>query len=207
MSYELFVYSQQKGVASRGALRRAMLAQGWEVRILPNRAFRSKEPIQLLPDDAALDFSLLAGWPVQQENSKLLDAMFAAGNMVGLSKLFEDELAFETCGVSVTCPFVYNSEDLECESEWQLRQAVGYEVVSFRKKSHVTYDLNQSGMGAVTAEQFIDALWKCIGRLSDGLLDDSQKGDFYFVTPRHRLVRVNGISRRLTFWLRRLFAK
>lgn len=207
MSYDRFIYSQQSNPVNRKALVSAMRARGWEVRFLPDNAFIGAQPLQLLSDDGALEDCLVAGWPVRQENSKLLDAMFAAGNAVGLTELFKEEDAFATCGLDITQPFVYNSDDLALDSEKELRDAVGDEVVDYQKNAKVFYYLRLSGMSIVTAGAFADDLWKSIATLSEGLLDDPQVGAYYLISPKGRVVRVDTLPRRLMRNIRRIIGR
>lgn len=203
MSYDLFIYSRHNAPVQRGVLRDALKQRGWEVRILESDSFLGSEPLVLLPDDGVLDDSLLAGWRVGQKNSGLLHEMFKAGNGATLTELFTQEYAFATCGLDVTFPFVYNPDDLEYESEDELRRIVGDTVVDYRKDAKVLYYLRLSGMSIVTASDFTHDVWHTIGALGDGLLDDPQRGAFYWISPAHKLVRADGFWQKIKAKIRR----
>ena len=205
MSYDLFIYSPHAPI-SCGELRRAMRDDGWVTRVLPSGSFVGSAPFQLLPDNEPLSACLLATWRAEQNNAGLLDEMFKAGNTPGLEELFQKEDAFFTCGFSVS-DYTFDPDDLEADSEAEMRKIVGDETVNHLRGTKTQYSLHTRGANLVMSYDFIRATWETLAYLSIGMLEDQQEGAYYIISPKRRLIRLNSSSRRIAHSLRHRIVK
>lgn len=178
---------------------------GWVTQILPSRSFSGREPFQPLPDTEPLSDCLLAGWRAEQKNSGLLDEMFKVGNAPGLEELFQKEDAFFTCGFNVS-DYTFDPDDLEVDSEAEMRKIVGDETVDHLRGTKTQYSFHTRGVNLVTSYDFIRATWETLAYLSIGMLEDPQEGAYYIFSPKRRLIRLDSLSRRFAQNLRRRFA-
>ena len=203
MSYDLFIYSPHAPI-SRGELRRAMRDAGWVTRVLPSGSFIGSAPFQLLPDNEPLSDCLLAAWRAEQNNAGLLNEMFKAGNAPGLEELFQRDDAFFTCGFSVS-DYTFDPDDLEADSEAEMRKIVGDETVNRLRGTKTQYSFHTRGANLVMSYDFIRATWESLAYLSIGMLEDPQEDAYYILSPTRRLIRLNSLPRRIFHSLRRCF--
>ena len=153
MSYDLWVESPEDKVVLKELLKVKMLSEGWEIRFLPDGSFLGEGRLILLPSIGPLNESiLLAGWPAGQANSEFLAQLFTQGDVKQLDKLFMDEDAFCTCGLSVTKPNGQEQPNIKTE-----------------------YYLRLSGSSIVDSWELTHAVWEAIGTLSNGELVNPQE--------------------------------
>jgi len=169
MSVDLMVYSRRPEPLQREALGKALRDKGWHSLFL--------EPEHLTEArGGTLDQEVVFAAKNTSDLEQLQKVL--AGDRNKLETLFE-EGKVGGCGVSAAVPF--NPRD---EFGDGLEKQVGGVIAEEILNANSLYNVTSSGGQTDLSAEFQEVVWKTLGALVGGLLEDPQTGEYIRCTPR-----------------------
>lgn len=163
MSVDLLVYSERREPVQRSALEEALRKRGWHCIFL--------EPDHLTElRDGPLDGDVVYGTKDASLPAKLRETLAKDKNQ--LEDFFE-EGAVVGCGITAVVPF-NPREEFGADFETQAGPAIAGEIF----KANSLYNVHASGGHTELSFEFQEVVWKVLGALVGGLLEDPQTGEY-----------------------------
>ena len=170
MSIAFYIFSPNHAAPSKDTITQALHLKGWHVVFVEGREMKESTA-------RILDYALLYGARSAKLLAQLKD-LLRTGDEAAMDGLFENEEA-AGCEISVKAPFDaregYGEDGLE-----EFPHEVLEQVAS--GKSH--YCIRTSAGRSRTSFDLQEAVWKSVGQLVDGLLEEPQMGEFFRVGPK-----------------------
>src|SRR5262245_35823524 len=170
MSIDLTVYSERPEPVQRAALAQALQRKGWHALFIDQGSMQELGA-------GAVDLDLVYG----AKNAPVLKTvkdLLAGGAEQQLEALFADE-EVGGCAVSATVPF-----DAGEEFGDELDAEVGPEIAQKILRAKSYYHIGTSAGRSDVAFRFQEAVWKTLGELVGGLLEDPQTGKYIQCGPK-----------------------
>jgi len=170
MSVDLFVYSERPEPVPRAALAEALRRKGWHAIFLDQEHMKEVA-------GGALGNDLVYG----TKKAAVLDrlrGLLKKGDDPKLEELFENEDA-GGCGVYATGAF-----DPHAEMGEDLEGQVGPEIAGHLLKAKSHYTVGTAAGRTELSSEFQNTVWKTLGEVAGGVLEDPQTGEYLLSGPQ-----------------------
>lgn len=181
MSYDLFIYSYSSESVLKEKLKEKLASQGWSIACLSPDAFQGTVSMPILPLQGPMEFNLtLIGWKTKRKQARVIERLVAQFDVKGLEKL--PRSLFGGCALYITTPYCW-ADDFGDEDPTELEDTWGQAKLEARKKARTHYSLTVHGAQGQVSFDLQDAVWRAIGELQGGLLENPQSDDVEIYEP------------------------
>ena len=177
MSHVMNVYSPRTPPLLKEELKAELERQGYIVAFYAGTSTRGEMVSQSGPFDSS---TKLAACKAASENAERFQMVVAAGDMPALIEMI-NALQVEWCEISSQVPYDISDSWGEDEIEELMDDYdCGPEYVEALRRAKSEYAFSTS----LFFDDFMEKVWRAVGSIVGGILDDSERGVIEFVTAR-----------------------
>jgi hypothetical protein len=181
MGVDLHVYTANESLVSSDELRRQLRSQGWDVRFVLDPGIK---PLEQPPEGPLVDTLDVIGWDASSPTAQQVADAIDSGDLKRLNEYYAERLA-GSCGYVAHNDYDFDKE-LAREDE-DLRDEILEEIdpqhLEAMRRAKVKYWLCVRIRSSNLSYRFLETVWRAVGQLRGGLLEDPQSGEYTLVEP------------------------
>jgi hypothetical protein len=179
MGVDLYMYTDNDLLITSGELRGQLRSQGWDVRYVRDTGTR---PLEQLPEGPLDDTLDVLGWESSSPHGLKVGDAIDSGDLKGLEECNAQGYV-GSCGFVAQCSFDFEKE-LAREDE-ETREEILEEIepahLEAMRSAKLRYWLCVRIRSSNLSYRFLNVVWRAVGQLRGGLLEDPQSGEYALV--------------------------